>query len=114
MRSRFSSGRAAGGPILPPTENHLVVTPVSAHLALARSIVLQQRSEVLLRVTTDHGAVVSVDGQEDLPVSTGASVDVKMSDHHVRFVRFGDPASFYTQLAGKLEVQFSSSMTSRA
>jgi NAD+ kinase len=105
---------AAGGPILPPTENHLVVTPVSAHLALARSIVLQQESEVLLRVTTDHGAVVSVDGQEDLPVATGASIDVRMSGHRVRFVRFGDPASFYTQLASKLEVQFSSSMSARA
>ena len=54
---------AAGGPILAPTEHHLVVTPVSAHLALSRSIVLLPESEVLLRVTSDHGAVLSIDGQ---------------------------------------------------
>ena len=105
---------AAGGPILAPTEHHLVVTPVSAHLALSRSLVLPPETTVLLRVTTDHGAVVSVDGQQDLPVSSGATVDVSMSEHRVHFVRFRDPTSFYSELAGKLDVQFSSPMNSRA
>lgn len=105
---------AAGGPILTPTEHHLVVTPVSAHLALSRSIVLQPQSEVVLRVTTDHGAVVSVDGQEDLPVSSGSVVDVRMSEYVTRFVRFRDPASFFAELAGKLDIQLSSPMNSRA
>jgi NAD+ kinase len=105
---------AAGGPILSPTEHHLVVTPVSAHLALSRSLVLQPQSEVLLRVTTDHGAYVSVDGQEDLPITSGTTVEARLSEHTVRFVRFHDPASFYAELAAKLDMQFSSPMNSRA
>lgn len=99
---------SAGGPILAPTEEHLVVTPVSAHLALARSIVLPPDAEVELRVTSDHGAILSVDGQEDIPVSNSASVMVHLSEHRTRFVRFREPASFYGDLAEKLDLQLSS------
>lgn len=101
---------SAGGPILAPTEHHLVVTPVSAHLALGRSLVLQPHSEVELRVTSDHGAILSVDGQEDVPVASGARVLVRASEHTTRLVRFREPASFYSDLAEKLEFQLSSTM----
>ncbi len=105
---------SAGGPILAPTEHQLVVTPVSAHLALARSIVLQPQSEVELRVTSDHGAVLSVDGQDDLSVASGTTVAVRLSEHRTQFVRFRDPSSFYGELAEKLEFQLSSTMSSSA
>lgn len=101
---------SAGGPILTPTEHHLVLTPVSAHLALGRSIVLQQSSQIELRVTSDNGAILSVDGQEDVPVSSGAVVHVRVSDHVTRFVRFRDPATFFSDLAEKLEFQLSSTV----
>lgn len=99
---------SAGGPILAPTEHHLVVTPVSAHLALGRSVVLGPESSVELRVTSDHGAVLSVDGQEDVPMGSGARVVVRVSEHVAHFVRFREPSSFYGELADKLDVQLSS------
>ena len=105
---------AAGGPILAPTEHHLVLTPVSAHLAMGRSIVLQPGSVVDLEVTSDHGAIVSVDGQEDLPVSTGVRISIRVSEHTTHFVRFRDPSSFWSELAEKLEFQMSSTMNQRA
>ena len=101
---------AAGGPIMAPSEHHLVMTPVSAHLAMGRSLVLQPQSVVDLEVTSDHGAIVSVDGQEDVPVSTGVRVRVRASEHTTRFVRFREPSSFYSDLAEKLEFQMSSTM----
>ncbi len=105
---------SAGGPVLAPTEHHLVVTPVAAHLALARSLVLQPESVVDLRVTSDHGAILSVDGQEDLPVRSGVRVAVRQSEHITRFVRFTEPASFYAELSERLEMQLSSTMAHRA
>lgn len=101
---------SAGGPILTPTEHHLVLTPVSAHLALGRSLVLQQNSNIELRVTSDNGAILSVDGQEDVPISSGAVVTVRASPHTTRFVRFADPATFFSDLAEKLEFQLSSTV----
>jgi NAD+ kinase len=103
---------SAGGPILAPTEHHLVLTPVAAHLALGRSLVLQPETSVDLRVTTDHSAVLSVDGQEDVAVSSGARVVIRVSEHTTRFARFREPASFYAELAQKLEHQ-TTSLTSQ-
>lgn len=101
---------SAGGPILTPTEHHLVVTPVSAHLALGRSLVLQPDAVVDLRVTSDDGAILSVDGQEDVVLPAGASVRIRMSEYRAHFVSFRDPSSFYSDLAQKLEFQLSSTM----
>ena len=101
---------SAGGPILTPTEHHLVLTPVSAHLALGRSLVLQQDSLVELRVTSDNGAILSVDGQEDVPLASGAHITVRVSEHVTRFVRFREPASFFSDLAEKLEFQLTSTV----
>ena len=105
---------SAGGPILAPTEHHLVLTPVSAHLALGRALVLQPDALVEMEVTSDHGAIVSIDGQEDIPIGSGVRVVVRTSDHVTRFVRFREPATFYAELAEKLEMQLSSAMTPRA
>ncbi len=105
---------SAGGPILTPTEHHLVLTPVSAHLALGRSLVLQGDAVVDLLVTSDHGAVISVDGQDDLPVASGARIRLTPSEHVTRFVRFRPPSSFFSDLAEKLEFQMSSTTNSRA
>lgn len=105
---------SAGGPILAPTEHHLVLTPVSAHLALGRSLVLQPDSVIDMVVTSDFGAIVSVDGQEDLPVNSDCHLQVRVSEHRTRFVRFREVSSFYTELAEKLEFQMSSPMNPRA
>lgn len=99
---------AAGGPILAPSEHHLVMTPVSAHLALGRSIVLQPESNISLRVTSDDGAILSVDGQEDLPLSGAGTVTVRPSEHVATFARFHDAPYFYAELAERIEGQLSS------
>lgn len=99
---------AAGGPILAPSERQLLVTPVSAHMALGRSLVLPADAVIELRVTSDHGAVVSVDGQDDLSLEAGSAIRVRASDHVTRFVRFRPVSSFFAHLADKLESQLSS------
>ncbi len=105
---------SAGGPILAPTENNLVVTPVSAHMALGRSLVLEEESVVELEATSEHGAILSIDGQDDLSVTSGVRVTVRISEHAVRFVRFRPASTFYAELAEKLEFQLSSAMGPRA
>ncbi len=102
---------SAGGPIMAPSEHHLVMTPVSAHLALGRSIVLQPDSLVELEVTSDSGAIVSIDGQEEVPVASGVRCTVRPSEHVTRFVRFRGPEKFYSDLAERLEGQLSSAMS---
>lgn len=101
---------AAGGPILAPTEHQLVLSPVSPHLALGRSIVMQPQSVVELRVTSEDGGILSVDGQEDVFIDGATKVRVRVSDHVTTFARFRDQAFFYAELAERLEQQLSSTM----
>ena len=104
---------SAGGPILAPNEHHLVVTPVSPHLALSRSLVLQPESAVELVITSEHGATMSVDGQEDADLPSGTSVEIAVSEHKAAFARFSTAAVFYGELAHRLENQLSSTRNYR-
>ena len=72
---------------------------------------LQPESTVDLEVTSDSGAIVSIDGQEELPVSSGVRVTVRQSEYMTRFVRFKDPQTFYSDLAERLDTQLSSAMS---
>ena len=87
---------SAGGPILAPVERHLVVTPVSAHLAIGRSLVLEPSSTVTLSVRSDEGAILTVDGQEDLPLAGGSRVSLSASQHDAYFAIL-NPASLVLQ-----------------
>jgi NAD+ kinase len=101
---------AAGGPILAPTEHHLVMSPVSPHLALGRSIVLQPDSVIELRVTSEDGGILSVDGQEDRQLPSDCRVEIRPSEHMTTFARFQGESYFYAELADRLEQQLSSTM----
>lgn len=89
---------AAGGPILPPELRNILLVPIAPHLSIDRAIVLAEGSSVKIKVKTDHQAVLSVDGQPPVKLTTGDHVDIRTSDHTVKFVRFQDPGYFYRNL----------------
>ncbi len=94
---------SAGGPILHPESKELLLTPVAPHLAAARPLVLPPEATIDLRVSTEHPAVVSIDGQVDRPLNTGDSVSVCRSSYVARFLRFGEPCDYYGMLAERLD-----------
>ena len=89
---------AAGGPVLPPTTQELILNPISAHPASESAILIDPESVLLIRIKTDHGAVLSIDGQEDYPVLDGAEVIVRRSPHRARLLRFRPEGYFYATL----------------
>lgn len=94
---------SAGGPILHPESRDLVLTPVAAHLAAARSLVLPPAAVVDLMVNADNEAIVSLDGQMEHTLEGGALVSVCRSAHVARFVRFSKPQDYYHTLAERLD-----------
>ncbi len=94
---------SAGGPVLAPEAEEMVLTPVAAHLAHVRPLVLPRDSLIELRVETDLRAVVSFDGQIDFPLPGGASVRVRRSEHTARFIRLGPPTDFFRNLTHLLD-----------
>lgn len=96
-------GLAAGGPILPPELRNIVVVPIAAHLSLDRAVVLAEGSTVRLEVTADHQVILSVDGQFDVEVHSGDTVEVNASAASAHFVRVRSPAYFYRTLMQRLK-----------
>ncbi len=94
---------AAGGPILPPELRNILVVPIAPHLSLERALVLSEGAAVKLVVAADHQIILSVDGQFDVEVQNGDTVEVAASDDSANFVRVRRPAYFYRNLMQRLK-----------
>jgi NAD+ kinase len=75
---------AAGGPVLSPTLEALVVTPICPHSLSHRPIVLEPGAELVLELKRSSGiATLVVDGQGFYPVQQGE--EVRLVRHPVPF-----------------------------
>ena len=93
---------AAGGPILTPSVDGFVVTPVSPHSLTHRVLVVRDTSEVVIVVKTGHEqAYLSIDGQLGTPVTDGDRVVCRKSKHKVQMYRVRK--TFFEVLRTKLK-----------
>lgn len=93
---------AAGGPILHPQAKEILLKPLCPHLTLDKALVLPQEAVIQLGVTTSHGAMISIDGQVELPMHSGDKVRVKLSPYVACFLRIQPKTYFYGSLESKL------------
>jgi len=94
---------SAGGPILEPTLDAVVITPVAAHTLSMRSIVV--RSDQPIRVTATRvnpGTAVIIDGQVSSGLCDGDVVEVRKSSRGVRIIPHPGRA-FFDTLRRKLQ-----------
>ena len=93
---------AAGGPILPPELENFLLIPLAPHLSLERAIVLSKGVTVRVRVSTDHTAILTVDGQFEIELADGDEVVMSASPWVGRFVRLQEKNYFYRTLMRRL------------
>jgi NAD+ kinase len=95
---------SAGGPILSPLLEAVLVTPVAPHSLFDRTVVVDPNEQLSVRpVTKDNRCVVSVDGRESLPVPDGGSVEVSRGDAPVRLARL-HPVDFFSRVRVKFNL----------
>ncbi len=93
---------AAGGPILMPSVNVFVVTPVAAHSLTHRPLVVPDTSEIEIVVNTGHDeAYLSIDGQVGMPMYDGDRVTCRKSERQVKLMRI--QGTFFDVLRAKLK-----------
>lgn len=93
---------AAGGPILMPSVNAFVVTPVSPHSLTHRALVVRDSAEIEIVVKTgEEEAYLSVDGQVGMPVHDGDRIRCRKSEHTVKLLRIRK--TFFDILRTKLK-----------
>ena len=95
---------AVGGPILPPELRNILLIPIASYLSLDRAIVLSEGAKVEIEVSTDHRAILTIDGQIHVELEDADRVAVRASPHTCRFVRLQDRAYFYRSLMKRLRL----------
>ncbi|GAH43532.1 unnamed protein product, partial [marine sediment metagenome] len=93
---------SAGGPIVNPSINSMILTPICPHTLSARPLIIGENDQV--RITLESGeeeVMVTIDGQEGFTLEPEDEVIVKKSIHKARLITFKEK-SFYAILREKL------------
>jgi NAD+ kinase len=79
---------SAGGPVVWPDVEALLLVPSNAHALFARPLVVSPDSAVALEIGADgHPAVLCCDGRRTFELPPGARIEVARGDTPVRLVR---------------------------
>jgi NAD+ kinase len=93
---------AAGGPILMPSVDAFVITPVSAHSLTHRPLVVGDSAQIEIVVKTgEDEAYLSIDGQIGMPMLDGDRVLCRKSQYQVKLLH--TQGTFFDVLRTKLK-----------
>lgn len=94
---------SAGGPIVNPAVHSLMLTPVCPHTLTHRPLIVPGNAEIEVTLTSkDDGAMATLDGQVGVAISQGDTVEIKISEHRTRLIRFPE-TQYYEVLREKLK-----------
>jgi NAD+ kinase len=93
---------SAGGPIVFPTADALVLTPICSHTLTNRPIVLPASHRVEVTVHSDQEIMLTVDGQVGVGLRERDVVRIEKAAAHMRLVRFPQK-DFFSVLRTKLK-----------
>ena len=91
---------SAGGPILYPTMDGVVLTPICSHTLTNRPIVVPGAQHVEVTLLTSQEVMLTVDGQVGFSLREHDRVEVGRAPAAIRLVRFKD---FFSVLRTKLK-----------
>ena len=93
---------SAGGPLMNPNIQALLVTPICAHSFFMRPIVIGENDRVHIVIDSlQHDIIVTFDGQYSVRLLPGDSVLDKTSKHQAGIVKFDDK-DYYETIKSKL------------
>lgn len=95
---------SAGGPIVEPEANNIIITPICAHEIGSRSIVASDKRVITVEMVQNarRNAYLSVDGGRAVRLNMGDVVTVKKSHLETKLVRLKD-RSFYDVVSAKFQ-----------
>jgi NAD+ kinase len=95
---------SAGGPVVVPGVEALIVTPICAHTLAVRPLVVHGKARVLIEPIAPwpDELLVSFDGQVGTTLASGDRVHVRRADHAVLLVRLPTEDGFFSLMRRKL------------
>ena len=94
---------SAGGPIIDPAVQSLILTPICPHTLTHRPLIVPGNAEIEVTLTSkDDGAMATLDGQVGVAMTQGDTVVIQTSAHRSRLIRFPE-SNYYDVLREKLK-----------
>jgi NAD+ kinase len=96
---------SAGGPVVWPNVEAMLLVPISAHALFARPVVVGTRSVLAVEILADSevSGVLACDGRRTVDIAPGARVQVTRSAEPVRLARL-DTAPFTDRIVAKFDL----------
>lgn len=93
---------SAGGPIVNPNVQALLITPICPHTLDARPMIIPDTDEVQIYIAAVHQDIqMTFDGQESFQLLPGDVVYIRKGKNPARIIKFGDK-NYYDTLKNKL------------
>lgn len=87
---------SAGGPIVAPDVDALIVTPICPHTLHSRPVIVSSNNKVRIAVSESNNTniIMTVDGQDGVMLKPGDIVSVKKSRYYANLVKLDDKNFF--------------------
>lgn len=94
---------SAGGPVIDPNLQCIMLTPICTHSPLNRSLVFNEKSELTIEARPLEGEAVSLstDGEKAVALTEKCDIIIKKSDYYAEFIRIKSD-EFFDILNSKL------------
>lgn len=93
---------SAGGPVVDPKIESILLTPICTHSLFARSLIFESHSEISVHIPSDAEDIrISCDGDPSFTVEPGSVLTVKKAKRYADFIRIKND-SFIDVLNSKL------------
>ncbi|MGH7168463.1 MAG: NAD(+)/NADH kinase [Candidatus Methylomirabilales bacterium] len=94
---------SAGGPIIHPTVQALILTPICPHTLTHRPLLVPRGVALEVTLTSQvEGAMATFDGQVGVALAQGDTVGIAVSEHRTQLIRLPD-RTYYDLLRRKLK-----------
>lgn len=93
---------SAGGPVIDPDLQCIILTPICTHSPLNRSLVFNEKSVITVKSAKKSQKIcLSADGEKSIELSENFAVKIKKSQYYAEFIRI-KADEFYDILNSKL------------
>jgi len=92
---------AAGGPVVVPSAEAFVISPVSPHSLTHRPLVLNDKVTIQIQLSPGEEGYLSIDGQVGFPITPGEVIECRRAQHDVKLFRRS--GSYFEVLHDKLK-----------
>ncbi|MBN2830177.1 MAG: NAD(+)/NADH kinase [Candidatus Cloacimonetes bacterium] len=95
---------AAGGPILTPVMDAIVLTPLNPHILAIRPMVFPAKNKITFRmIDQEHSSMLQVDGVNAIELKEGDEVRITSAKRKVNFIKLSN-RTFYQILRNKMHM----------